>query len=127
MEIQERQTDLVCATFGRGIMILDDYSPLRHISEELLDRDVHLFPVKKALLYIQDSPLGSREKATLGDTFFTAPNPPFGAIFTYYLKDGLKTRRQSRKEQELKLQKEGKPVYYPTWELKMQKTLLQFF
>lgn len=116
LEIQEHQTDLVCATFGRGIMILDDYSPLRHISEELLDRDAHLFPVKKALLYIQDSPLGSREKATLGDTFFTAPNPPFGAIFTYYLKDGLKTRRQSRKKQELRLQKEGKPVYYPTWE-----------
>lgn len=116
LEIQERETDLVCATFGRGIIILDDYSPLRHISEDLLDRDAHLFPVKKALMYIQDSPLGSREKASLGDAFFTAPNPPFGAVFTYYLKDDLKTRRQSRKKQELKLQKEDKPVYYPTWE-----------
>jgi len=116
LEIQERETDLVCATFGRGIMILDDYSPLRYISEDLLGKDAHLFPVKRALLYIQDSPLGSGEKATLGDAFFTAPNPPFGAVFTYYLKDDLKTRRQSRKEQELKLQKEAKPVYYPTWE-----------
>lgn len=116
LEIQERETDLVCATFGRGFMILDDYSPLRHISEDLLDRDASLFPVKKALLYIQDAPLGSREKATLGDSFFTAPNPPFGAVFTYYLKDDLKSRRQSRKEKELKLQKEAKPVYYPTWE-----------
>ena len=116
LEIQERETDLVCATFGRGFMILDDYSPLRHISENLLAKDAHLFPVKKALLYIQDAPLGSREKATLGDSFFTAPNPPFGAVFTYYLKGDLKTRRQSRKEQELKLQREGKPVYYPTWE-----------
>jgi hypothetical protein len=115
IEIQERETDLVCATFGRGFMILDDYSPLRHISEDLLAKDAHLFPVKKAFLYIQDAPLGSREKATLGDSFFTAPNPPFGAIFTYYLKDELKTRRQARKEKELKLQKEGKPVYYPTW------------
>jgi len=116
LEIQERETDLVCATFGRGFIILDDYSPLRNISEELLDRDAHLFPVKKALMYIQDSPLGSREKASLGNAFFTAPNPPFGAVFTYYLKDDLKTRRQSRKTQELRLQKEGKPVYYPTWE-----------
>jgi hypothetical protein len=116
LEIQERETDLVCATFGRGIMILDNYSPLRQISEDLLAEDAHLFPVKEALMYIQESPLGSREKATLGDAFFTAPNPPFGAVFTYYLKDGLKTRRESRKDQEVKLQKEGKPVYYPTWE-----------
>jgi len=116
LEIQERETDLVCATFGRGIIILDDYSPIRHISEDMLDRDAHLFPVKDALLYIQNSPLGSREKASQGDAFFTAPNPPFGAVFTYYLKDDLKTRRQSRKKQELRLQKEGKPVYYPTWE-----------
>ncbi|MHC4086748.1 MAG: WD40/YVTN/BNR-like repeat-containing protein [Planctomycetota bacterium] len=97
LEIQERETDLVCATFGRGIIILDDYSPLRHISEDLLDRDAHLFPVRKALLYIQDSPLGSGEKATLGDAFFTAPNPPFGAVFTYYLKDDLKTRTPDRR------------------------------
>jgi len=116
MEIQERQTDLVCATFGRGFIILDDYSPLRYISEALLDRDAYLFPVKDALLYIQNSPLGSRKKASQGDAFFTAPNPPFGAVFTYYLKDDLKTRRQSRKERELRLQKQGKPVYYPTWE-----------
>ncbi len=116
LEIQARQTDLVCATFGRGIMILDDYSPLRYLCEDLLNKDVHLFPVKDALLYIQDAPLGSREKASQGDAFFTAPNPPFGAIFTYYLKDELKTDRQSRKERELALQKEGKPVYYPTWE-----------
>jgi hypothetical protein len=115
LEIQERETDLVCATFGRGMMILDDYTALRTVSEELLRSDARLFKVKDALLYIQDSPLGNGEKASQGDSFFVAPNPPFGAIFTYYLKDEVKPRRQVRKESELKQQKDDAPVYYPSW------------
>jgi hypothetical protein len=116
LEIQEKESDLVGATFGRGIMILDDYAPLRHVSEILLKKDAFLFPVKDALLYIQDSPLGWGEKASQGDAFFVAPNPPFGAVFTYYLKNAITTRRQTRKEGELKRQKDGEPVYYPSWE-----------
>jgi len=116
LEIQTQHTDLVCATFGRGILILDDYSPLRRISTELVDRPAVLFPVRKAWSYIPETPLGSSEKGSLGDAFFTAPNPPFGAVFTYYLKDSLETRRQIRRQAEHKLQQENKPVYYPSWE-----------
>jgi photosystem II stability/assembly factor-like uncharacterized protein len=116
LEIQTQHTDLVCATFGRGILILDDYSPLRQVSSELLNRPAHLFPVKKTWSYIPDGPLGSSKKSNQGDAFFTAPNPPFGAIFTYYLKEGIETRRQIRKQAETKQQQENKPVYYPSWE-----------
>ena len=116
LEIQSQHTDLVCATFGRGILIFDDYSPLRQISAELLDQSAVLFPVRKTWSYIPNTPLDSSEKGEQGDAFFTAPNPPFGAVFTYYLKDSIETRRQIRKKAESKLQEENKPVYYPSWE-----------
>ena len=44
-------------------------------------------------MYIQSDPLGDGDKAFQGASFFTAPNPPFGATFTYYLKDSLKTKK----------------------------------
>jgi photosystem II stability/assembly factor-like uncharacterized protein len=115
IEIQERENDLVGASFGRGFYILDDYSPLRHMSREALEKEFLLFPVKKALMYIPMQPLGSSDKAEQGHGFFTAPNPPFGAVFTYYLKDSLKTRKQLRKEKEKILEKAGKSVPFPGW------------
>ena len=116
LEIQARECDLVCATFGRGIMILDDYSPLRHVTAELMKKPAVLFPVKQTWMYVQDAPMGGGGKASLGDGFFTAPNPPFGAIFTYHLKEGLQSRRQRRKQQEARRQRDGKPVPYPSWD-----------
>lgn len=114
--IQRRENDLVVGTFGRGIYILDDYTPLRNISIESLHKEALLFPVKDAWMFIPREPLGLKDKAFQGDSFYTAPNPPFGAIFTYYLKDSLKTKKQIRKELEKKLQKEGKDTLYPSWE-----------
>ena len=116
IEIQERENDLVCASFGRGFYILDDYSPLRHVSRKVLEQDAVLFPVKKALMYIPRRPLGSSEKAFQGHAFFTAPNPPFGAVFTYYLEEPLKTRKERRKEAEKKREKQGKPISFPGWD-----------
>ena len=61
-----------------------------------------LFPVKKTYLSHESPPLGGREKANRGDNFYFAPNPPYGAIFTYYLKESLKTREEMRREKEKK-------------------------
>ncbi len=59
LEIQRRENDLVAASFGRSFYVLDDYTPLRSVNEKLLtDNEFVLFPIKKALLYIQDKPLG---------------------------------------------------------------------
>jgi len=116
LEIQRRENDLVCASFGRGFYILDDYTPLRQVSEALLEKDAVLFPVKKTLIYTPTARLGGRRKASQGDAFFTAPNPPFGAIFTYYLKESAETLKNERKKKEKELfKKEGK-VPYPTWD-----------
>ncbi|QGY43344.1 glycosyl hydrolase [Maribellus comscasis] len=108
--IQERESDLVLATFGRGFYILDNYSPLREVSREMAALEAKIFPVKDALLYIQDS-----NKDNQGSTYFKAPNPEYGATFTYYLKEVPKTKKQLRKEEEKKLFKEGKPIPQPTW------------
>lgn len=110
MVIQERENDLVIATFGRGFYILDDYSPLRDISAELVENNAHLFPVKDALLYVQTG-----KKYGQGATYFTAPNPEFGATFTYYLKEVPKTRKEARQEKEKELFEAGKPIPQPSW------------
>ena len=54
LEIQKRENDLAIGTFGRGIYILDDYSSLRKLSEDLLKREAYVFPVKDALMYMPD-------------------------------------------------------------------------
>lgn len=116
LEIQRRENDLVGASFGRSYYVFDDYTPLRTASEELLaNNEFVLFPVRKALLYIEDKPLVS-PKGTQGDSFYTAANPPFGAVFTYYLRDTYKSRKQLRDEQEAKIKKTGGDNPYPGWE-----------
>ncbi len=87
LEIQARENDLVAASFGRGFFILDDFTPLRHLSADTLDVEGTVFPVKDPWMYVEANPLGGGEKAQRGDAFFTAPNPPFGAVVTYHLKE----------------------------------------
>jgi len=117
--IQTRENDLVGATFGRGFWILDDYTPLRTVSEEQLQKAATLFPVKDVHWYIPRIPLGDFEengKSSQGDAFFIAPNPPFGAVFTYYLKEDLKTSKERRREDEKKLEESGDNTPYPGWD-----------
>jgi photosystem II stability/assembly factor-like uncharacterized protein len=116
LEIQTRENDLVGATFGRGFYVLDDYTLLREVNADKLNNEAVLFPVKKALMYIESSPLGGGEKADLGNTFFNAPNPLYGAVFTYYLSDSMSTLKRTRRTEELARQKEGEPNYYPSWD-----------
>ena len=116
LEIQRREEDLVIGTFGRGIYILDDYSPLRALTPENLARPAMIAPIKPGRLFVPSEPLSASEKGYQGSGFFTAPNPPLGVTFTYYLKDGLKTRKASRQERERLLAKEGKDTPYPSWE-----------
>ncbi len=116
LEIQRRENDLIAGTFGRGFFVLDDYTPLRELSSDLVKKKGHLFQIKKAAMYIQTNPLGGSGKAFQGAGFFTAPNPPFGATFTYYIKESLKTGQSRRREKEHGLAKKGKDVLYPSWE-----------
>jgi len=111
MVIQERENDLVLATFGRGFYILDDYSPLREISKEFFDKEAHMFPIKKALMYIETGGMYGQ-----GSTYYSAENPSFGATFTYYLKDVPQTKKQIRKKKEKEFFEKGERIPQPSYE-----------
>jgi hypothetical protein len=114
MVIQAREGDLVIATFGRGFYVLDDISALRQIKAESVEQAAALFPAKDALLYIERHPLGGPKKGYQGESFFTADNPPYGAVFTAYLKEKLKTKREKRHDAEKEAAKKKETLPYPT-------------
>ncbi len=116
LDIQEREVDLVAATFGRGFYVLDNYSPLRTLSKENLSQKAHLFPVKDALLYVQADPLGLEGTGFQGHNMWAAQNPSFGATFTLYIKDVPSTLVSTRQQKEKELEKEKKDVSYPSFE-----------
>jgi hypothetical protein len=90
MAVQKRENDLVLGTFGRGFYVLDDYSPLREITPQTLAEDAHLFPLRDAYLFnlVGLAPAGTAGIGTMGGNW-TTPNPPFGAVLTYNVKQAL--------------------------------------
>ncbi len=115
LAIQRRENDLIGASFGRSFFILDDYSSLRNISEEQLKKEATLFPARKAWWYIQREPLGREIKGSMGASLYTAPNPPFGAEFTYYIGTDYKTHKEIRTEKEKKLTEQKQNIPFPGW------------
>ncbi len=113
LAVQAQMNDLVLSTFGRSFYVFDDYSPLRDSTPEMLDKPAAFLPVRDALMFIPAQKLGGTGKAWQGETYFTAPNPPFGATFTYYLKDDLKSKKEQRIDAEKKALKDGKTLPYP--------------
>jgi len=108
--IQRRENDLVAASFGRGFFILDDMSSLRSISPEVMEKEAVIFPVKDAWTYIPRFVVGDQ-----GASDYRAKNPPFGAVFTCYLKEDLLSMKAQRKSAEKKLGKEA-DIPFPGWE-----------
>ncbi|MCU0396254.1 MAG: hypothetical protein MUF29_10110, partial [Chitinophagaceae bacterium] len=80
IDIQERENDLVIATFGYGFYVLDNYAPLRSLKEADLEKEAFIAPVKDALMYVESQPLGLRGKGFQGESYFATPNPPVGAV-----------------------------------------------
>ena len=114
--VQKRENDLVLGTFGRGFYVLDDYSPLRHVDAKSLDAAAALYPVKKAWLHVPGSRIGDREKGFLGETYYIAKNPPFGAVFTYYVKDEWKSKKKARQKAEKEAAEAGQELPFPSFE-----------
>jgi photosystem II stability/assembly factor-like uncharacterized protein len=97
IDIQKRECDLVLATFGRGFYIVDDYSPLRHVTDDMLDKPAAFFPIKDARMFRHRSRLGyGGGRGWAGSTYWAAPNPAFGATFTIHIKDKLQTLKEKR-------------------------------
>jgi len=111
--IQRREDDLVAASFGRGFFIVDDISPLRTLNEASLDQEAMLFPGRKAWWYIEQHPLAFSEGGSQGHGYYRAPNPPFGANFTYYLAEDIQSLKDMREKREKPLAKESKDTPLP--------------
>ena len=75
------------ATFGRGFYVLDDYSPLRELAAQALSEEAHLYPLRDAYIYSQTgmAPAGTAGIGPMSGNW-SAPNPPYGAVFTYSVK-----------------------------------------
>ena len=80
LEIQKREGDLVCGTFGRGMFILDDIGALRGLDAKSLEKEAVLLPVRRTYLF-NEMPF-ARPSGT-----FTTPNPPAGAAISVYVKN----------------------------------------
>ncbi|MCA1747585.1 MAG: hypothetical protein LC655_07795, partial [Bacteroidales bacterium] len=109
--IQRRESDLVAASFGRGFFILDDITPLREFKAEMIEKEALLFPVKDALLF---QPRGVT--VSPGNSEYRADNPPPGAVFTYYLKEDMKSLKELRKKSEKELNETESDIPFPGWD-----------
>jgi len=79
--IQEREGDLVIATHGRGVYIIDDLSPLRALDAATLEQPVALLPSRPAVMSS-----GGLSWPFDNDDVFNGRTPPEEASITYWLK-----------------------------------------
>jgi photosystem II stability/assembly factor-like uncharacterized protein len=79
LAIQPRDSDLVLATHGRGIWIIDDITPLRELTAQTLAADA---------VFVKGRPQTQHTRGQggwpEGDASFAGQNPPTGAVITYY-------------------------------------------
>ena len=105
--IQRDHEDVVAASFGRGIFVLDDYTPLREAAAQGLTAEATLFDTRPALWYIP-----KEVSEDQGANEWTADNPPYGAVFTYHLRDGYLSREAERRRAEASVA-QGANVPFP--------------
>jgi photosystem II stability/assembly factor-like uncharacterized protein len=116
LTIQRQHNDLVAASFGRSFYVLDDISPLRQVSEESLSAEAQLFAPRKTYWYYPRPHLSFGEgKGSQGEAHFLAPNPEFGAVFTYHLSQDYPSAKSRRQKKEKELAKENANIPFPGW------------
>ena len=83
--IHPRENDLIFATHGRSIWVLDDAAAFDELTKDTLAAGSRLFDIRASMIY---QPYG--HKGSTGHKVYVAPNPPLGAMITYYLKEAAK-------------------------------------
>ena len=96
---------------------MDDYTPLRHYQDTDIEKAAVIYPIKDAWIFIERAPLGLRGKSSQGAAYYTAPNPPVGAVFSYLFNDTtLMTSKQLRQKNEQLLSKNKEAIPCPNKE-----------
>lgn len=116
IELHTRDHDLVGATFGRGFYVLDDYSPLRDLGSAIKAKANTLFEVRDTWRYNPSVPMQAKGMPGQGSTAFKSENPPFGAVFTYFIDALPLTGNEIRIKKEKALKKDNASVPFPGWE-----------
>ena len=84
IQIQARENDLVLATHGRSIWVLDDVTPIEKMDASAASGDLTFFPARTATTYFI-----RMRRWSGGQKFFTAKNPLYGAILNYSLREAV--------------------------------------
>ena len=116
LKIHRRDGDLVGATFGRGIFVLDDYAPLREIAAGTLAGEGALFPVRDAWTYTPAQVAQANGRPELGSDDFSTPNPPHGALLTFHLREVPTTAREARRAEERAQRERNVDTPFPGFE-----------
>ncbi len=83
LAVHERDRDVVIATHGRSLYVLDDVTALQELTPAVAAKEIHLFPPRPAFgRYLMQ---GWEESA--GKAVFRGENPPEGALLTFFLRD----------------------------------------
>ncbi|MFK7830239.1 MAG: glycosyl hydrolase [Congregibacter sp.] len=123
LKLQRRDDDLIGASFGRGVYVLDDYGPLRALAADLrtggegVAAASRLFPVRDAWWYIPSVPGQAKGLPSQGSTEFRGANPELGPLFTIYLEAVEETPGDIRRAGERELAAKGKDIPFPGWDL----------
>lgn len=116
LELHPRDNDLIGATFGRGIYIIDDYSAFRNLNETIEAKMNTALPVRDAWWYMLSVPMQAAGMPSQGSQSFKTPNPEFGASIDYYIASVEQTAKQKRLTKERELGKSGESIPFPGWE-----------
>ncbi|MBI3473237.1 MAG: hypothetical protein HY013_17920, partial [Candidatus Solibacter usitatus] len=100
--IHPRENDLILATHGRSILILDDAAPVQQMTAGIAASEAHLFDIRPALRFATRF-----TRYGIGDRVYRGPNPPYGALITYYLKEKLDDKAPLKMQI---LDSNGKPI-----------------
>jgi len=87
IQIHPTTNDLVLATHGRGIIIVDDITPMRFLKKDIVEQDVYLFPNEP--IELNNSRFGDAGFPSTGG--WVAPNPASIPPIQYYLKERVTT------------------------------------
>jgi photosystem II stability/assembly factor-like uncharacterized protein len=92
LQIQPQANDLIVATHGRSVWILDDLTPIQERAH--IGGAPYLFAVRPGTLWAQWSPVEGGDGGSLPDNFAIGPNPAGPALITFWLTHPARTRPQ---------------------------------
>jgi len=123
VKLQRRDTDVVGGTFGRGVYVLHDYTPLREMAANIRQGgngvpagNATLFGVRDAWWYIPGLTGQAPGLPEEGSADWRSPNPPHGAVFAVHVAEVPKTPAEQRREREKALEARGNDVPFPGWD-----------